>query len=141
MVGEGFVTLTIAVLLALPPTPEQSISYVFVPTVSGVTVSVPEVPFEPDQSPEAEQLVAFVLDQVRSEVFPKVIDEGVALIVAVGTRGITEKVCELDVPPPGADVVTVICAVVVEVNKSPAGIVASNCVGETYEVDLEEPLK
>ena len=113
--------------------------YTFVPTLVGVTVSVPEVPFDPDQSPEAEQVVAFVLDHVRSEVFPNVIDVGKEEIVAVGVRARTVNVCELDVPPPGPEVTTVI-ADVVAVSKSEARIVASNCVPEIYVVERGELL-
>ena len=133
VVGDGFETETLALLVAVPPVPVHEMSYTFVPTLVGVTVSTPLVAFDPDQSPEAVQLVAFVLDHVRSEVFPKVIDVGKDEIVAVGARAFTVNVCELDVPPPGP-VVTTVIKEVVAVSKSLEGIVASNCVPEIYEV-------
>ena len=61
---EGASTLTCAEALVVPPGPEQ-LSVKVVAVVMAALVSVPLVAFVPVQPPEAVQLVAFVLDQVR----------------------------------------------------------------------------
>ena len=48
------------------------------PAVEIVTASLPEVSFVPDQAPDAEQEVAFEVDQVRVEGFVKRTDVGFA---------------------------------------------------------------
>jgi hypothetical protein len=77
----------------VPPAPEQDKEYVLLPVVDGVTVSLPPVAFVPDQSPEAVQLVAFVLDQLSVTDWPMIIDDGEAEIETVGAGG-------EELPPP-----------------------------------------
>ena len=55
--------------------------------VVGVTPSLPLRPFVPLHPPEAVQLVALVLDQVRVLAWPLVMDVGVAVRVSVGAVG------------------------------------------------------
>ena len=52
-------------LPALAPVAEQERLKVLLPPTPMVMDSEPEAPLEPDQAPEAEQLVAMVDDQVR----------------------------------------------------------------------------
>jgi hypothetical protein len=49
-----------------------------VPALSGVTVSLPEAAFAPDQPPEAVQRVAFVLDHSSVTVLPATTVKGEA---------------------------------------------------------------
>ena len=54
-----------AALPELAPVAEQERLKVLLPPTPIVIDSEPEVPFEPDQAPDAEQLVANMEDQVR----------------------------------------------------------------------------
>lgn len=83
----------------LAPLAEQERPKVLLPPTPMVIDSDPEVAFEPDQDPEAEQLVASVDDQVRViEEFTSVESadaERVTVILGVGATG-----AELPPPPP-----------------------------------------
>lgn len=82
--GAGVLTVSVAVLLALPPLPVQVISYESVPTAVGVTDCVPLVASAPLHAPLAVQAVAFVDDHVSVAVPPSVIVVGFTVISAVG---------------------------------------------------------
>ena len=82
-----------------PPAPVQDKVKELSPAVEIVTTSVPEVAFVPDQAPDAEQEVAFEVDQVRVEVFVKRTDVGSADKLTVGA-GVTGAGGELPPPPP-----------------------------------------
>ena len=99
------------------------------------------VAFDPDQSPEAVHAVAFVVDHVNCDDCPRVIAVDEAEILTVGAAAITVNACAFDVPPPGAEFVTVICAEVVATNRSVERIVAVNCVELPNDVARDEPLK
>ena len=83
----------------LAPLAEQERLKVLLPPTPMVIDSDPEVPFDPDQDPDAEQLVASVDDQVRViEEFTSAESadaERVTVILGVGATG-----AELPPPPP-----------------------------------------
>jgi hypothetical protein len=54
----------------------------------------------PDQPPEAEQLVAFVADQVKVELVPLVTVLGAALSETRGVGDVTVTVAECEAVPP-----------------------------------------
>ena len=54
----------------------------------------------PDQPPEAEQLLAFVADQVKVELVPLVTVLGAALSVTRGVGEVTETVADCEAVPP-----------------------------------------
>jgi hypothetical protein len=83
-VGAGGVTVTVDDALAVPPDPEHARANVLVLVNAGVDW-LPAVGFAPDQAPEAEQEVAFVEDQVRTEDPPLTTDVGVAVSDTLGT--------------------------------------------------------
>jgi hypothetical protein len=61
----------------------------------------PLTPLAPDQAPEAVQAVAFVDDQLRDAVLPRVIELGLALKLTVGADSFTETVAICAAEPPG----------------------------------------
>ena len=79
-----------------PPAPVQERLKLLLPEVAIVKSSFPLTAFEPDHDPEAEQLVAFVDDQVRVTVSPTIIevDDAERDVVGVGSTGAE------DPPPP-----------------------------------------
>lgn len=92
-------TVTVADAFALPPVPVQVRVYVLFPV--GATEADPLTSSVPLQAPLAVQAVAFVLDQVNSEVLPLVTDVGLAAIVTVGFGGaVTVTAAEAFVVPP-----------------------------------------
>ena len=64
-----------------------------------------------------------------------------AEMLTVGVEAVTVNVCALDVPPPGAEVTTVIWAVVVAVKRSVERMVAVSSVELPNVVEREVPLK
>ena len=62
----------------------------------------PLMAWEPDQAPDALQEVALVLDQLKVELFPLVIELGLAARVTVGAgvAGFTDTVADWVVLPP-----------------------------------------
>lgn len=54
----------------------------------------------PDQSPDAEQVVAFAADQVRIELLPLLIVLGAALRLTMSTGAVTVTVADCDALPP-----------------------------------------
>ena len=84
-VGAGVpaVTVTVADLLAVPPLPVQ-LSEKVVVRVRAPVDPVPLVGFVPDHPPEAVQLVAPVLDQLRAEDWPEVTEAGLTESDTVG---------------------------------------------------------
>lgn len=100
-VGAGAFTVSVAVLLALPPAPLQVSSYESVPTADGVTDWVPLVVSVPVQSPLAVHEVALVEDQVRVALEPRIRLVGETEIVTVRVAGaLTVRVVEaLPLPP------------------------------------------
>ncbi len=87
----------VAVADLLPPSPEQVIVKLILPTAEIVTVSDPEVPLAPDQAPDAEQEFALDDDQVSVESEPTTTEVGLAekFTVGAGTGGV-----EPPPPPP-----------------------------------------
>ena len=79
-----------------PPAPVQERLKLLLPEVAIVKSSFPLTAFEPDHDPEAEQLVAFVDDQVRVTVSPTIIDvdDAESDVVGDGSTGAE------DPPPP-----------------------------------------
>jgi hypothetical protein len=73
---------------------------VLVPVFAGVTDCEPLVVGVPDQSPEAVQDVAFVLDQVMVTDCPSVIVAGFAVIEIVGAGGLPTALLPLELPHP-----------------------------------------
>tara|TARA_B100001939_G_C16870016_1_gene585952 strand:- start:100 stop:465 length:366 start_codon:yes stop_codon:yes gene_type:complete len=88
----------VAVADLLPPSPEQVIVKLILPTAEIVTVSDPDVALAPDQAPDAEQEVALVDDQVSVESEPISTEVGSAekLILGAGTVGVVG----VEPPPP-----------------------------------------
>ena len=78
---------TVAEEDAEPPDPVHSIVNVFSPTLSKDNDSVPEVDFDPAQSPLAEHVVAFVDDHVTETSSYKYAESGSMEIEAVGAGG------------------------------------------------------
>jgi hypothetical protein len=81
------VTTTVAAALALPPGPVQVIVYVYVPAGDNGPVDWvfgPPIAFEPDQPPDALQLVTFADVQVSADEPPTATVVGKAEIVTVG---------------------------------------------------------
>jgi hypothetical protein len=92
---------TVASREALPPAPVHCRVYVIVPGEAGATVAEPLAGSGPDQSfwlelAEAEQEVAFVLDQLSVTFWPSVTLLGDADIMTVGLSG---GGCGLPAPP------------------------------------------
>ena len=77
----------------------QESAYVLFPVVEIVTTSEPEIAFDPDQEPDAEQEVALVDDQVIVEVLVKRTVKGSAAIETRGA-GVTGVVFPPPPPPP-----------------------------------------
>ena len=84
VVGESTVIVTDEAW-ELPPVPEHVSVYVVV--LVGETLCVPLVALTPVQAPLAEQVLAFLLDQVRVELVPETIVVLLAANVAVGADG------------------------------------------------------
>jgi hypothetical protein len=97
-VGELTVTETEAVLL--PPEPVAVTVNVLSPAVAGVTVAVPLQVTDPDQSPEPEQLVAFLDVMVIVTDCPNVMVSDEAVTVTVGGFAGGVKLLPLPPPPP-----------------------------------------
>lgn len=86
IMGNGKVTATEALALAVPPAPVQA-SVKVVLAASAAETSLPLVALVPVQPPLAVQLVAFVDDQARLVDEPLVTEAGVAVSVTVGATG------------------------------------------------------
>jgi hypothetical protein len=99
-VGAGVAIVSVAVPLPVPPAPVQLNAYCDEPAALGVTVAVPLVAFVPLHAPLAVQEVAFVLDHVRVDDCPSVIDVGLSETVTVGAGGFTVSVVEATLAPP-----------------------------------------
>jgi len=97
--GVPPLTVTVALLLVVPPVPVQASVYVVVAV--GETVALPLVPLLPLQPPDAVHELAFVLDHVSVEDWPAAIDVGLAVIETVGLlAAVTVTVAlSLVVPP------------------------------------------
>jgi hypothetical protein len=78
------VTETVCIV-DVPPTPEHISEYTAL--LKGVTTAVPPMPFDPLQSPDAVQSVAFVEDQVSVDDCPLIRVSADALSDAVGIGG------------------------------------------------------
>jgi hypothetical protein len=100
-VGAGGAdTVTVTFLETLPPSPTQS-SVKVVVAPSGPVDSEPLPGLLPLQPPLAVQLVALADDQVRVELSPAWMDNGLAVRVSVGAGGAdTVTVTRLDALPP-----------------------------------------
>jgi len=61
----------------------------------------PLMALEPDQAPEAEQVVALVDDQVRVAAFPAASELGLALKLTVGAAAFTDTDADCWAVPPG----------------------------------------
>jgi hypothetical protein len=97
--GAGAVTLTAALVLAVPPAPVQVKPNVVL-ALSAPVLAEPEVAFVPLHPPVALHEVALVDDQVKVEAPPLVTLLGEALIVAVGAGVVTATLVEaLELPP------------------------------------------
>lgn len=79
-------TVTVRLLLLLPPGPEQLSVKVLV-LLMGPTDWLPDVPLLPDHALEALQLVALVVDQVKVALLPAANVVGLADKVIVGAGG------------------------------------------------------
>jgi hypothetical protein len=90
--------VTVVEPLSLPPAPEHASVNVRV-AVSEPVLSLPESALFPDQAPEAEHEVAFVVDQLRVELEPDCTVVGFAEIMTVGAPA-TRTVTESGVDPP-----------------------------------------
>ena len=82
----------------VPPLPEQDKVKLILPAAEIVTVSDPEVPFVPDQAPEAEHEVAFEDDHVSVELEPTDTEVGLAEKLKLGAGDV--GVVGVDPPPP-----------------------------------------
>ena len=103
-VGAARATVTVADCFADPPLPVQVISYSDVLVIAPVE-AVPFVGWEPCQPPDAVQLVAFVLLQVRVELPPG------ATVVGLAVRRPATMACESsDGAGAETDVVEVVAA-------------------------------
>ena len=94
---EIFATpLTLTLADEFPPAPVQERLKLLLPGLEIVKSSFPLTAFDPDHEPEAEQLVAFVDDQVRVTVSPTIIDvdDAESDVVGDGSTGAE------DPPPP-----------------------------------------
>jgi hypothetical protein len=99
-VDTGAATVNVAVPLPVPPAPEQLSAYCDEPVALGVTVAVPLAALVPLHPPLAVHDVAFVLDHVRVDDCPSVIDVGFNDIVIVGAGvAIVRVAVPLPVPP------------------------------------------
>jgi len=78
-----------------PPDPEHESVYVLLPAFCSVISSFPDVTFDPDQAPEAEQEVAFEEDQVR-------VNGSLALMLETELLKLTEG-AGVDIDPPPDD--------------------------------------
>jgi hypothetical protein len=76
-------TVTLTDRLVVPPAPVQASVKLLLAVKAGLTW-VPDAAFEPDQAPEAVQLVAPVDDQVRFVLAPLATEVGLALRVTAG---------------------------------------------------------
>jgi hypothetical protein len=104
IVGGGVFTVTVAVLVIVPPGPVAVSVYVVVP--DGLTPTEPDVGLLPTPL-SIEIVVAFVEVQVSVEVWPRVIVGGAAENVAVGAGALTLTVAVFVVVPPGPVAVSV----------------------------------
>lgn len=88
-VGAGAVTFTVTVCEALPPGPVQ-VSWKLVVWDSAAVVVLPDIPLDPVQPPDAVQLLAPVVDQLRVLVLPDMTEVGFAVRLTVGNgAGVT----------------------------------------------------
>ena len=87
----------------MPPAPVHE-SVKVLELLKAAVDSLPELAFDPDQAPEAAQLVAFVDDHDSIDVPFALIDSGLALRSTVGAGGggepLTVTVALFDVVPP-----------------------------------------
>lgn len=100
--GNGSVTVTDALALAVPPAPVQD-SVKLVLATSAAETSLPLVALVPVQPPLAVQVVAFVDIHVRLVDDPVVTDGGVAVNVTVGNTGavtVTDTLADPEPPVP-----------------------------------------
>jgi hypothetical protein len=98
--GAGVLTVTVTLLLALPPGPVQERLNVVV-EVSAPLDCVPLTAFAPLHPPLAEQLVASVDDHVSVDDWPLAIESGSAARVTVGAGGVTATDVVATPVPPG----------------------------------------
>jgi hypothetical protein len=104
-VGVAAVTETVTDWAAEPPAPEQVRVYL-VAAVSAAVAHEPLVASPPLQPPEAEQDVAFAVDQVNVDALPLLTVVGLALNVTVGAGCVTVTVADCAALPPAPVQVT-----------------------------------
>jgi hypothetical protein len=93
-------TVTVAVLVTVPPLPVQASVKLFADVIA-LVVNVPDVVFVPVHAPDAVQLVAFVDEHVSFDVPPDATDVGDADNVSVGAVALaTVTVAERVIEPP-----------------------------------------
>jgi hypothetical protein len=100
--AAGEVTFTVTLFCPRPPGPEQLKVKVLLP-VSAAVLSLPDGDRLPDQSPDAEQVVALVEDHVSSTLAPSTTesaDEAIETVCA-GVVGLGAP-ASVDAPPPHA---------------------------------------
>ena len=99
--GSPAVTVTTAARVTVPPVPAHANVKLELAARAPV-LCVPEVPLAPLQSPDAEQLVAFVVLHVRFDELPDCTLAGDAVRVSVGGAAVTATaaVCETEPPAP-----------------------------------------
>ena len=105
--GVPAVTVTVAVRVTVPPPPAHA-NVKLESALSAPVLWVPEVPLAPLQAPDAAQLVASVVVQVRFDEVPDCTLAGDAVRVSVGALGAVadavENTCTVvpaEVVPPG----------------------------------------
>ncbi len=98
-VGAATVTVTVTDCVIVPPAPVQARVYVFEEVRLPVD-SEPEVDLVPVQPFEAVHEVALVVDQLKVDEEPLVIEIGEAVRVTVGS-GLTVTVTDFESEPPG----------------------------------------
>lgn len=99
--GVPAVTVTEAVCATFPPAPAH-VSVKFELVVNAPVLCVPDVPLEPDQAPDAAQLVALVVLHANCDEAPDCTLPGDALSVNVGASAVTTTlvVCATEPPLP-----------------------------------------
>ena len=99
--AAGALTVSVAEALPLPPLPVQVKVYVSEPAAEGVSVAVPLVASVPLQAPLAVHEVAFVDDQVRVALAPRVMELEFSDKVTVGC-GLLSRPPQPAMMPPSA---------------------------------------
>ena len=84
----------------MPPEPEQAKVKALSPVLLIVNSSLPDVPLEPSQAPDAEHEVALVDDQVRVVELETKTESGSALKLTVGAGGGAGGGAGDELPPP-----------------------------------------